>query len=116
MQKKSSNSVKVYSPEANRDELILILRRKIRRLSEKLKIRVAILFGSYALNRHTPASDIDLFIVIEDGSKDEAYRQIFEYLEMPALQLHLYTLGEYEKMKASNSSFLKEVEKGVSLI
>lgn len=116
MQRKSSSSVRVYSPEMNRDKLLLILKRKIRRLSEKLKIRIAILFGSYAFNRHTPASDVDLFIVIEDGSKEEAYREIFERLKVPALQLHLYTLREYEKMKASNSSFIKEVEKGIPLI
>lgn len=74
------------------------------------------LFGSYTSGRYTAASDVDLFVVVENGHKDEAYRKIFESLNISNLQLHLYTLKEYERMKVSSPSFIKEMEKGVSLI
>ncbi|MBO3800320.1 MAG: nucleotidyltransferase domain-containing protein [Candidatus Brockarchaeota archaeon] len=116
MLKRSSDSVRVFYPEIDRDSLILILKGEIEKLSERLRVRSVILFGSYATDRYTPASDIDLLVVIEDEDKEKAYSEIFKNLKISNLQLHLYTLKEYEKMKASGSLFIKEIEeKGIPI-
>lgn len=110
MLKRSSDSVRIFYPEIDRDNLILVLKDEIGKISERLRIRIVILFGSYATGRYTPASDIDLLVVIEDEDKEKAYSEIFKNLKISNLQLHLYTLKEYEKMKKSGSLFIKEIE------
>ena len=117
MLRKSSNSVKVCCPEIDRERLVSILKDRIRDLSEKIRIRIVILFGSYAANRHTPASDIDLLIVVEEEDKDKAYREILRFLKISNLQLHLYTVREYEKMRENRPLFIKEIEgKGIPIL
>lgn len=107
---------KIYCPEIDKDSLVSILKDRIEKLSRKLRIRIAILFGSYATGRYTPASDVDLLVVVEDEDKEKAYSEIFKDLKISNLQLHLYTLKEYEKMKTSGSLFIKEIEeKGIPI-
>jgi hypothetical protein len=112
MRKKSFDSVRVYYPKHSKEELIALLKERVSDLSKRLPIKLAILFGSYAAGRHTVASDIDLFIVVQDLDKNGLYHMIYDGLNLGNLQLHLYTLEEYNKLKGS--SFVKEVEeKGV---
>lgn len=113
MQKKSSNSVRVYYPEYSKEELVALLREKLSELSKVLPIKLAILFGSYAKDRQTAASDVDLFVVV-DGNKGRLYHEIHKGLKIANLQLHLYTEEEYEKMKGS--SFIKEIETGIKIL
>ncbi|MEM1548159.1 MAG: nucleotidyltransferase domain-containing protein [Thermoproteota archaeon] len=111
MLKRSLDSVRIFYPEIDRDNLILVLKDEIGKISERLRIRIVILFGSYATGRYTPASDIDLLVVVEDEDKEKTYSEIFKNLKISNFQLHLYTLKEYEKMKTNRSLFIKEVEK-----
>lgn len=116
MLRRSSDSVRIYYPEIDSNSLVSILKDRIENLSGKLRIKIAILFGSYATGRYTPASDVDLLVVIEGENKEEAYNEIFKNLKISNLQLHLYTLKEYEKMKMSGSLFIKEIEeKGIPI-
>ena len=113
MPKKSSGSVKVYYPKYDREELLALLKERLAELAESMPIKLAVLFGSYAEGRQTAASDIDLFIVIE-GDRDEAYRKIYDKLCIDNLELHLYTVEEYERMKEGR--FVKEVSKGIRIL
>lgn len=110
MLKKSSSSVRIYYPKLRREELVLLLREKAKDLSRELPIELVTLFGSYASDRYTAASDIDVLAVIRGEHKDEAYQKIHEGLHIQNLQLHLYTREEYEKLKRNSPSFVREVE------
>ncbi|MGB9659688.1 MAG: nucleotidyltransferase family protein [Nitrososphaerales archaeon] len=78
MLKKSSGSVRIYYPKLSKDELISILKERVKDLSKELPIRFVVLFGSYAKNRYTAASDVDLFIVVTSGDKGELYKKIMK--------------------------------------
>jgi len=84
-------------------------------LKEKIPLVKLILFGSYAKNRHTAASDIDLLIIYNGNKLKDDYHIVWDILQLPEVQLHIYTLDEFEKLKSSGSSFPKEAEKGIIL-
>ncbi len=48
MQRRSLDSVKIYSPKYSREDMIKILRGKVEAIKEKISIKKIILFGSYA--------------------------------------------------------------------
>jgi hypothetical protein len=105
--------VKVYFPKYSREEIIEILRQRLQILLRELPLRLLILFGSYAKNQYTVASDIDLLIVYDGPKRKEAYGLAWDIINLPQLQLHIYTTSEYEELKKSGSSFPKEAEKGI---
>ena len=78
--------------------------------AKELPIKLVVLFGSYAAGRYTVASDVDVFAVIEGKYKEEAFHKIREGLGLDNLQLHLYTVEEYEKLKRNRPSFIREVQ------
>lgn len=48
---------------------------------------------------------------------DKAYREILRFLKISNLQLHLYTVREYEKMRENRPLFIKEIEgKGIPIL
>ncbi|MGC8998538.1 MAG: nucleotidyltransferase family protein [Candidatus Bathyarchaeia archaeon] len=110
MPRKSSTTVKIYYPKFSREEIIQKLEENFRNLSKELPIKIVTLFGSYACGRQTAASDIDLFVVVNGKQKDEAYKRIYRSLNIEKLQLHLYTVDEYEKLRRNSPSFIKEAE------
>jgi predicted nucleotidyltransferase len=65
-QKKYSSSVKVFFPKFNTEEVIKELSKCATELREKLGLEKVILFGSYAKENYTVASDIDLLIIFND--------------------------------------------------
>jgi hypothetical protein len=87
----------------------------MRELSKELGLCLVVLFGSYARGDHTVASDIDLLVVYEGPERPGAYDLVWDTLQLPNLQLHLYTKEKYEELKRSGSSFLKEAERGTVL-
>lgn len=115
MEEKSSNSVKVYYPRFDREKLIKYLMGKVEELRKRFPLVRLILFGSYSENRHTVASDIDILVVYEGKRLEDDYHIIWDILQLPEVQLHIYTLEEFEKLKSSGSNFPKEAEKGITL-
>jgi len=116
MRRKSSSSVRIYFPKLSKEELVHLLKEKVKDLSKELPIKTATLFGSYAADRYTAASDIDVFAVIEGGNKGETYHKLYKGLGIDSLQLHLYTVDEYEKLKRNSPSFIREVKsKGIPI-
>ena len=109
MRGRSSDSVKIYYPRFRKDELIRILRGRVRELEELLPVKLVILFGSYAEGRQTAASDIDLLIVYKGPRRDDTYSVCWNVLKIPDLELHIYSEGEYEKVK----DFMKTASRGI---
>ena len=97
MPKRSSSSVKVYYPALKRDELIARLREKIPALREVLPITRVVLFGSYASNRYTAASDIDLLVVYAGEVQPDAYARVRRALDIRRLEPHVYAESEYHQ-------------------
>jgi len=77
------------------------------------------LFGSYAFGCNTAYSDIDLCIVLRTESTidydwlSRRFREIAPDLE---LQLHVYDEDTFNRMRASGSTFVREVMKGIRLL
>ena len=110
----SSNSVRIFWPELNREELIRRVREGIKSVLNVLPITKVILFGSYARARHTAASDVDLLVVYRGPKRHDDYSVCWEALGIPQLELHIYTEEEYERLRSKGSLLPKEAEeKGI---
>jgi predicted nucleotidyltransferase len=68
-------------------------------LAAALPVCRVVLFGSYALGRHTVASDIDLLVVYDDPPRPDAYALTRRALDLRRLEPHVYTLSEYQALK-----------------
>ena len=111
MPRKSSNSAKVYYPELSREKLVEILRAGLEKLNLE-EVKLAILFGSYATNRYTVASDVDLFVVVSDQSDvDQIYNKLVKNLEIRRLEPHIIRESEYKKLKAQGSKWIQAIER-----
>lgn len=112
MRRKSLDSVKIYSPRFRKEEIIRILKKKAYILAKKMGVKKIILFGSYARNRYTAASDIDILIIYNDKERrSNLYSEIWDIIDIPEIQLHIYTLEDYIKMKRQDNPFIKDIEK-----
>ncbi len=103
MQKRSYGSVKVFSAPS-RDEVIAQIRASLPRLEAVLPIHAVYLFGSYALGNYGPGSDVDILVVYRGRSREDAYSLAWEALEVPSLQLHIYTHAEFEALRGQKPS------------
>lgn len=63
-------------------------------LLDVLPVRTVTLFGSYAADRFTPGSDIDVLVIYEGPARDSAFRAVVQALSIPGLEPHLYTESE----------------------
>jgi predicted nucleotidyltransferase len=116
MQNKSSDSVKIYYPRYSLREI----REKIRKAGEelfKLGVVKIVLFGSFAKEKATAGSDIDLLILARDQESKNKFHEIMETINIEIAEAHLYTQSEFKKLKSSESWLAKEIEKnGVTLL
>jgi len=101
--------VKVYYPKFNLEEIIKRIKKGLKKGLKKFPIKTVILFVSYAEEKHTAASDIDLLIVYEGPKRRDDYSFFWDLFDIPQLELHIYTESEYKKLK--NSFMIKEIEK-----
>ncbi|MCX8188319.1 MAG: nucleotidyltransferase domain-containing protein [Nitrososphaeria archaeon] len=113
MEEKLSDSVKIYYPRFDKKKIVEYLRAKVPELKEKIPLASLILFGSYTKNRYNAASDIDILIIYKGNKLKDDYHIIWDSIQLPEAQLHIYTLDEFRKLKSSGSSFPKEVENGI---
>ncbi len=83
----------------------------LRRASTKVKLREAILFGSYAKNNYSPGSDVDLAIIADGlpAKATERYAMFKETVLGLDLQPFVYTKQEWNQMIKSSTSFASEI-------
>lgn len=108
MPRESSGSVRVFYPPFSREQLLVLLRRRINELQRALPLRRVALFGSYAKGRHTVASDIDLLVVYGGEPRDDAYTLVKRILNIRRLEPHVYAEEEVAQMKPTLERMLKD--------
>lgn len=117
MQRKYSNSVKVFFPKFSLEEVLKEIERCVSLFSERLSLKKVILFGSYAKKRYKVGSDIDLLVVFDDSNctKDEVYRTLRKNIKLPRLELHILSIEEYAMVE--NSKWIKTIsEEGIKIL
>ena len=99
MRKESLNTVQIFYPKYDKEELIQKLRKKIKELSEKIPLSFVVLFGSYAQGNYTVASDIDLLVVYRGKAREEAFATVKKIMDIRSLEPHVYSYDEYKRLK-----------------
>ncbi len=89
------------------------LKHYLKRVSTRVKVHQAILFGSYAQDNYSPGSDIDIAIIADGlpGDPGERFAMLKETVLGLDLQPFAYTTEEWEKMVKTHSSFAREIVK-----
>lgn len=103
MPSRSSSTVRVFSPPFDREQLVALLRERLPGLSTLLPVQRAVLFGSWAANRATAFSDIDLLIVYDDPIRDDAYKVVWKHLALRGLEPHVYAKSEASEIEVTLS-------------
>ena len=107
---------------------IEVLKPQIIERLKPLNLDKIILFGSYAYGTPNEDSDIDLYVVTNDGfipqsfqEKNQLYlkvsKQIRELRKIVAIDLIVHSKKMHEAFKATNSSFYRhDIQNGINLI
>ncbi|HEX9670971.1 MAG TPA: nucleotidyltransferase domain-containing protein [Thermoanaerobaculia bacterium] len=109
LQTRSYGSVEITS--VDRPALLAALSERARRLSsDHPEVEEVLLFGSFARGDYTPASDVDLLIIVTSTEvpflkRADPYRDIFASLPFDVWPL-VYTRTELDRMKAEGNSFI----------
>jgi predicted nucleotidyltransferase len=104
----SSTSVKVFYPSFKIEELLSLLKERIKALQASLPLKKAMLFGSWSTGRETAFSDIDLLVIYEGQVRDDAYKMVWRCLNLRGLELHVYSEDEAEKLLPTLESMTKD--------
>lgn len=112
MPSESSNSVRIFYPKFDREDLINSIKGKLDELNEDLSLVKVVLFGSYAKGNYTAASDVDLLVVYRGDPEEDPFKLVKETLSVSGLEPHVYREDEYEKSK---ETLEKMQEDGVEL-
>lgn len=99
MPSESFASVRIFSPRYSREDVLALLRERLPRLHERLPLRRAVLFGSYARGDFTAFSDIDVLVVYADPPRPQAFALVKKTLGILGLQPHVLSEGEYEALR-----------------
>ena len=108
MQKKSSNSVRIFYPRFNKEEVVKRVTDNLEALKSRLPFLLVSLFGSYAMGNYTVSSDIDLLVVYKGKERKDAYNTIKRAFKIPKLEPHVYTEAEFEEMRDTIKKMIKD--------
>lgn len=109
----SSGSVKVFYPPASREHVVALLRERLPALDAMLPVTRAVLFGSWATDRATAFSDVDVLIVYAGPPRDDAYKTVRQCLALRGLEPHVYAEAEAEQLR---STLDRMTETGINLM
>jgi len=108
MPRRSSSSVRVFYPPFDREQLLVLLRRRIKGLQGILPLKRVVLFGSYARGKQTVASDIDLLVIYAGEPQENAYALVKRILNIRRLEPHVYAEEEVAQMKPTLERMLED--------
>jgi len=112
MPKESSNSVKIVF--ADKEKVLCELRDYVQRLkSSRPEVEKVGLFGSYANDTYTPASDVDLLIILRQSDKrflDRIPDFIPDNLSV-GCDCFPYTADEIEKKREQDNPWIRHILK-----
>jgi len=110
------SQVRVAYPSLSKSQLIEKLRQACVSLKGKLSISRMILYGSYAQDRYTAGSDIDLVVVYRGKPTEDAYKLVMEEIRLPRLEPKLYTEEQFSTLIRSNPRFADMLDReGVTI-
>jgi len=95
----SSRSANVSWPTRTREDILATIRAALPELRDALPVVRVVLFGSHATNRATVASDVDLLVVYEGASREDAFATIKKAIPVRGLEPHVYTVEEAAKQQ-----------------
>lgn len=115
--KQYSSSVKVFFPKFNREEVVDEVARCVKMLRGRLALERVVLFGSYAKEKYTVASDIDLLVIFDDekSGEDEVYKVLMKSIKLPRVELHILPKSSLKLYKESKWMKIIE-EEGVKIL
>ena len=108
--------VKVTYPALSRVDVVERLRKARATLEKKLPISRMILFGSYAQDRYTAGSDIDVVVVYLGRERHDAYKTVVNEIRLPRLEARVYTQEEFDALMAGSPRFAEVLAKEGILI
>jgi len=103
--------VRVTYPSLSAADVVERLREVRIRLGRILPITRMILFGSYARQRYTAGSDIDVVVVYKEPQVDDAYKMIVNEARLPRLELRVYTEAQFHALLAGSPMFADLLER-----
>ncbi|MEN2975450.1 MAG: nucleotidyltransferase domain-containing protein [Candidatus Caldarchaeales archaeon] len=116
MQKKYSNSVKIYYPRYGIEEINEKIKTAKAELC-KLGVVKIILFGSFAKRRATASSDVDLLVLVKDRESKNNFHEIAKAIDIEIAEIHLYTIKDFEELRSRGSWLSREVDRyGIKIL
>jgi len=97
--------VRVTYAALGKVDVVERLRKARTSLEKKLPISRMILFGSYARDRYTAGSDIDVIVVYRGRERDDAYKTVVNEIRLPRLEARVYTEEEFDALMAGSPRF-----------
>ncbi|MFB3902205.1 MAG: nucleotidyltransferase family protein [Acidobacteriota bacterium] len=91
--------MKVFYRPYSQSELLALIRAGLLALKERLPLKRVVLFGSYAKDRQTAGSDIDLLVIYSGPPLPDAFSIVKRTLKVPRLEPHVYSEEEYEQVR-----------------
>ncbi len=98
-------------PALTRRQIVERLRQARIRLKAKLPVSEMILYGSYAQDRYTAGSDIDIIVVYEGHPREGAYRLVMDEVGLPRLEPKVYTKEQFDVLVAKSLRFTEVLRK-----
>lgn len=108
MPSESSRSANVSWPTRDRGEIVASVRRALPELKKKLPVRRVVLFGSFANGRATAYSDVDLLVVYDGPTREDAFATVKKTVPVRGLEPHVYASQEAE----AREDLLKRMTRG----
>jgi len=105
------SQVRVTYPSLSRSEVIEKLRKARISLKGKLPVSRMILYGSYAQDRYTAGSDIDVIVAYAGKPREDAYKLVTDEVRLPRLEPKVYTEEQFNALIAANSRFAETLDK-----
>ncbi len=113
--RKSFTTARVIYPKLEKAEVESRLREAALQASRIIPLQKVVLFGSYAKNRYTAASDIDVIAVYTGARRSDAYEALWRILHVPHLELQVFHEEDFSELLRQSPRFAQELKKGVQI-
>jgi predicted nucleotidyltransferase len=104
---------KVVYPSHSRAQLVALLRERLPKLATALPLKQAVLFGSWAKDRATAYSDVDLLVVYAAPPREDAYKVVRRSLHLRGLEPHVHSEAEAAALRPTLDRMTRD---GISLL
>lgn len=100
----------------------------VTRITDNLKVKNIILFGSYANGKPHEDSDIDLVVILDEHGFSQTFKEriekrqkvshlFFDMRQEIAMDFLVYTTEEWQRVIQLDTSFIREIKQtGINLI